>query len=217
VGDIVALSKSSRITSLAEEPVTRLAGVGPERSAQLAKLGVHTVEELLLHRPRRYEDRRNFSLLAGLRLDGPSLVRGKVVACGINYFRQRSKSMVQVILDDGTARLHLRWWNQPFMARLFEVGDEVVVFGKPRNLKPRTMDHPETEVVETGEEDWVHLNRVVPIYPLTEGLSQRWLRGLIWRTLSSHGARVQAVWPELERAAVNGTLRCGRSGLRTPA
>ncbi len=45
------------------------------------------------------------------------------------------------------------------------------------------MDHPETEVIEGGEESFIHINRIAPIYPLTEGLPQRWLRGLIWRTL----------------------------------
>src|SRR5947209_20541320 len=88
-----------------------------------------------------------------------------------------------MILDDGTARLHCRWWNLPFMENYFAVGDEVVVFGRPLLLKPRTMDHPETEVVESGEENFIHLNRITPIYPLTEGLPQRWLRSLIWRTL----------------------------------
>jgi ATP-dependent DNA helicase RecG len=45
------------------------------------------------------------------------------------------------------------------------------------------MDHPETEVIEGGEESFIHINRIAPVYPLTEGLPQRWLRGLIWRTL----------------------------------
>ena len=63
------------------------------------------------------------------------------------------------------------------------MGDEVFVFGKLKETKPRTMDHPETEVIEGGEESFIHINRIAPIYPLTEGLPQRWLRGLIWRTL----------------------------------
>src|SRR5438477_7016264 len=71
------------------------------------------------------------------------------------------------------------------MEQYFNQGDEVVVYGKPKLLKPRTMDHPETEVIETGEELSIHFNRIVPIYPLTEGLPQRWLRGLLWRTLES--------------------------------
>jgi RecG-like helicase len=52
-----------------------------------------------------------------------------------------------------------------------------------KESKPRTMDHPETEVIEGGEESFIHINRIAPIYPLTEGLPQRWLRGLIWQTL----------------------------------
>jgi ATP-dependent DNA helicase RecG len=164
-------------------PVTTLWGVGSERAQQLAKLEIATVEDLLLHRPRRYEDRRNFRAIAKLQLGEPALTRGTVVALGTKTYRKGTKSIFELILDDGTARLHCRWWNLPFMEKYFEVGNEVVVFGKPLSLKPRTMDHPETEVIEGGEERFIHFNRIVPIYPLTEGLPQRWLRGLIWRTL----------------------------------
>ena len=100
--------------------------------------------------------------------------------------------MFELILDDGTARLHCRWWNLPFMEKYFAVGDEVFVFGKPVSLKPRTMDHPETEVVEGGEENFIHFNRIAPVYPLTEGLPQRWLRSLIWRTLRTDSSRISA-------------------------
>jgi ATP-dependent DNA helicase RecG len=71
------------------------------------------------------------------------------------------------------------------MEKYFASGEEVVVFGKVRGLKPRTIDHPESEVVELGEETSIHLGRIVPIYPLTEDLPQRWLRSLIWRTLEA--------------------------------
>jgi RecG-like helicase len=64
---------------------------------------------------------------------------------------------------------------------ILKSGDEVFVFGKLVETKPRTMDHPETEVIEGGEEGFIHINRIAPVYPLTEGLPQRWLRGLIWR------------------------------------
>jgi ATP-dependent DNA helicase RecG len=69
------------------------------------------------------------------------------------------------------------------MENYFEVGNDVLVYGKLTGLKPRTMDHPETEVVEEGEENSIHMGRLVPVYPLTEGLPQRWLRGLIHRAL----------------------------------
>ena len=176
-------------------PITELWGVGAERAAQLKRLDIHTIEDLLLHRPRRYEDRRHFCSIAELSREEPATARGTVVALGLKRFRKGTKSVFELILDDGTARLHCRWWNLPFMEKYFAVGDEVVAFGKLVSLKPRTMDHPETEVIESGEENLIHLNRITPVYPLTEGLPQRWLRGLIWRTLERYGSGIVELWP----------------------
>jgi len=166
-----------------KNPITSLWGVGAERAAQLARLEIFTIEDLLLHRPKRYEDRRHFRKISELTKDEPFTARGKIVALGLKRFRGGNKSVFEIILDDGLARLHCRWWNLPFMENYFAMGDEVFVFGKLKETKPRTMDHPETEVIEGGEESFIHINRIAPVYPLTEGLPQRWLRGLIWRTL----------------------------------
>jgi len=158
-------------------------GVGGERARQLARLEIRTVEDLLLHRPRRYEDRRHFRSISQLTKEEPATARGTIIACGLKRFRGGSKSVFEIILDDGSARLHCRWWNLPFMQNYFAMGDEVFVYGRLIETKPRTIDHPETEVSEGGEEGFIHINRLTPVYPLTEGLPQRWLRGLIWRTL----------------------------------
>ena len=181
-------------------PVTTLLGVGPERAGQLGRVGISTVEDLLLHSPRRYEDRRHFRPIARLRAGDAALTRGKVVALGVKWFRAHTKSVCELILDDGTARLHCRWWNLPFMEKYFKLGDEVVASGKVVSAKPRTMDHPETEVVKDAEEAFLHLNRITPIYPLTEGLPQRWLRSLIWRTLEANESRITEPWPALNHS-----------------
>jgi ATP-dependent DNA helicase RecG len=186
-------------------PVATLYGVGPERASHLAKLDIHTVEDLLLHRPRRYEDRRRFRPIAELKAGEAGTTRGTVVALGVKWFKQHTKSIFEIILDDGSARLHCRWWNLPFMEKYFANGDEVVVFGKLESVKPRTMDHPETEVVETGEERFIHFNRITPVYPLTEGLAQRWLRGLIWQTLERYEAQIAEPWPQAEKLQVEGS------------
>ena len=178
-------------------PVKGLRGVGSEREAQLARLGLFTVEDLLLHRPRRYEDRRHFRTIAEMQLDEPATTRGRIIALGLKRFRQGQKSVFEIILEDATGRLHCRWWNLPFMQNYFAMGDEVFVFGKLLSRKPRTIDHPETEVIEGGEESLVHINRIAPIYPLTEGLPQRWLRSLIWRTLQQYEPELREPWPKL--------------------
>lgn len=191
-----------------DRPVTRLFGVGPERAAQLARLEIITVADLLLHRPLRYEDRSHFRPIAELQLHEPAITRGKIVALGTKWFHHHEKSIFELIVDDGTGRLHCRWWNQAFMEKYFAAGQEVVVFGKPLSLKPRTIDHPETEVVEGGAESSIHLSRITPVYPLTEGLPQRWLRALIWQTLAVARPHIVEPWPGLSlRAAVDAA--CG--------
>jgi ATP-dependent DNA helicase RecG len=188
--------------SLLSRPVTSLAGVGPERAALLGKLEIRTVEDLLLHRPRRYEDRQKLVRIAQLQLRESAITNGKIVAMGTKWFKQHTKSIFEIILDDGTGRLHCRWWNLAFMEKYFAVGDQVLVFGRPVQLKPRTIDHPETEILEGGEENFIHLNRLTPVYPLTEGLGQRWLRALIWRTLEACESGIQDPWRSELRAEI---------------
>src|SRR5271170_7362847 len=192
------MSPTENKISPLKNPVTSLGGVGAERAAQLARLDIHTVEDLLLHRPRRYEDRRHFRKISELTTEEPFTARGKIVALGLKRFRGGNKSVFEIILDDGSARLHCRWWNLPFMENYFAMGDEVFVFGKLKETKPRTMDHPETEVIEAGEESFIHINRIAPVYPLTEGLPQRWLRGLIWRTLEKFETQIIEPKPALD-------------------
>jgi ATP-dependent DNA helicase RecG len=183
------------------QPVTVLWGVGLERAALLTQLGIRTVEELLLHRPRRYEDRRQFRPIARLAAGESVLTGGRVVAAGVKRWRRGTRSLYELILEDGTGRLHCRWWNLPFMEDQFQVGEELVVFGRVRSLKPTTIDHPETEVVEGGEERSLHVGRIVPIYPLTAGLTQRWLRGLMWRALAAAAPHLADPWPAVTAVA----------------
>jgi len=184
-----------------DRPVGSLFGVGPERAAQLGRLEIFTIADLLAYRPRRYEDRRRFRPIAELGMEQPAITRGKIVAMGVKWFANHTKSIFEIVVDDGTARLHCRWWNLPFMEKYFSRDQEVVVFGKLAGLRPRTVDHPETEVVEGGEESSIHLNRITPVYRLTEGLPQRWLRALIWRTLAAVEPHLEEPWPGLERHA----------------
>jgi ATP-dependent DNA helicase RecG len=177
-----------------EMPLAELSGIGQERAAQLQRLELHSVGDLLLHRPRRYEDRRHFISLSKLQLGEPALARGVVAAAGTHRLRG-GRSLFELILDDGSARLHCRWWNLPFMKNYFKTGDEVLVFGRPGSLRPRTMDHPETEVIQALETS-IHLNRIAPIYPLTEGLPQRWLRSLLWQALERFESAVAEPRPQ---------------------
>ena len=65
-----------------------------------------------------------------------------------------------------------------------------MIFGKPDSLKPRNIDHPETELVEPGEDEFIHVNRIVPIHPLTDGLTARVMRTLVWRALEKFESEI---------------------------
>src|SRR5947208_6706227 len=106
-------------------PVTDLPGIGTNRMEQLARLDIFTAEDLLLHRPRRHEDRRHFRKISELTKDEPFTARGTIVASGLKRFRGGQRSVFEIILDDGSARLHCRWWNLPFMQNYFAMDDEV--------------------------------------------------------------------------------------------
>jgi ATP-dependent DNA helicase RecG len=202
----------NKISPLAA-PVSSVWGVGEERAKLLARLEIFTVEDLLLHKPRRYEDRRKFLPIRELQLNEPATVRGTIIAAGIKRFKKGTRAMFECVFDDGTARLHCRWWQaQPWMEDWFTVGREFLVFGKPDSLKPRNIDHPETELVEPGEDEFVHVNRIVPVHPLTEGLTARVMRSLVWRALEKFESEIaEPAWSRLPVAGCELPVETGKA------
>jgi ATP-dependent DNA helicase RecG len=185
------------------QSVATVWGVGEERAKLLARLEIFTVEDLLLHKPRRYEDRRKFLPIRDLKLKEAATVRGKIIAAGVKRFKKGTRAMFECVFDDGTAHLHCRWWQaQPWMEDWYAVGREFLIFGKlDDEKKPRTFTHPETELVEPGEDEFIHVNRIVPIHPLTDGLTARVMRGLVWRALEKfENETAEPEWSRLQVA-----------------
>jgi len=130
-------------TSALRSPVTTVWGVGEERAKLLARLNIFTVEDLLLHKPRRYEDRRKFLPIRELRLKEAATVRGKIVAAGVKRFKKGTRSMFECIFDDGTAHLYCRWWQtQPWMPDWFAVGREFLIYGNRNRSSPAPLIIP---------------------------------------------------------------------------
>ncbi|HSB72749.1 MAG TPA: ATP-dependent DNA helicase RecG [Candidatus Methylomirabilis sp.] len=157
-----------------ETPVEALKGIGPSRAERLARLGVRTLREALLLVPRRYEDRRVLLPIGRLRLGAFQSVAGQVKAVGIGRTR-RGVSYCEVRLEDGTGTLLARWYRQPYLARTFRRGQRAILAGRVSPYPPREMINPEHEIHD-GSDASYHTGRIVPIYPLTAGLSQRFLR-----------------------------------------
>jgi ATP-dependent DNA helicase RecG len=162
------------------------------RITQLRRLGLETVGDLLTHYPRRYEDRREFACFPREESEQPICLCGEVVKTRFNRFG-RGKRIFEATLQENEAHalsqpLVLRWFNLHYVQKMILTGQRLVVFGKPRLRGQRLcMEHPEFEVIENDEEISIHFRRITPIYPATEGLSQRVLRSLIHRLLQECG------------------------------
>jgi ATP-dependent DNA helicase RecG len=155
----------------------------------LRRLGVETVEDLLTHFPRRHEDRTEFPKFPREESDVPICLCGEVVKTSLRRFGGWKKIFEATLQESDPNALSeplvCRWFNLHYVQKMIATGQRMVVFGKPRLRGTRIcMDHPEFEVIENDEEISIHFRRITPIYPATEGLSQRVLRSMIYRLLN---------------------------------
>ena len=162
------------------------------------RLGLDGPEDLAGYLPRRHEDRRKgWHPSEGLP-EGPVNFQGTVTRSKLNRWRGR-RCMVEVDLQvqGGLGEwVRLVFYNLPFMARAFPEGKRVAVYGRIEEKKGVFVaTHPETETVEEGKEEGIHLDRVVPIYPLSEGLSQRRVRSAIYHYLREFSPKVEEAFP----------------------
>lgn len=174
-------------------PLADVPGLGPVRCKQLERLGLFTVGDLLTHYPRRYEDRRQFPAFPNAASDTPVCVRGIVIHTALKRMGGGKRTMFEATLQEPaghalSARMILRWFNAPYVAKMLAHGQQLVAYGKVKErARDLIMDHPELEILEDrgadDEESGIHMRRIVPVYATTEGLAQRTLRALVFRVL----------------------------------
>jgi ATP-dependent DNA helicase RecG len=168
-------------------PLTALRGVSSVNQERLARLGLHEIRDLITFFPRRYDD---FSALRTInRLNYGEEVTVVGVISGVKLNRTRSgQTIVRVAVSDGTGTIEARWFNQPYLERRFTAGKEIVVSGKVDEYLGRLVfTAPEWEPLQR---ELLHTGRLVPVYPLTEGVSGRWLRRIIKGALDAFAGRV---------------------------
>jgi len=168
-------------TTDVDQPVQYIKGVGPKKAERFEKLGVKTVGDLLSHFPLRYEDRSKFKTIAELEVGEVAVIKATVKSTRA-MFRGRGRRMFEVAFADSTGILKANWFS--FSAKAltsrFAPGGEWIVSGKVSFNKYRgskTITHPDTEAVTPGDqEESLNFGHITPIYPLTEGLSQKSVR-----------------------------------------
>lgn len=152
-------------------------GVGPARKKLFQNLGVATIEDLFYFFPRRYEDRTRLTAIGGLQPGEEQTVQGRVAACSSRRSWYTKKHVVQVLIEDDSGHLTCVWFNQPYLTAYFKTGRQVICHGRAEVYKDSLqMVSPEWELVEDDAEENLNLGRIVSIYPLTKGMTQRYLR-----------------------------------------
>ena len=178
------------------QPVTAVRGVGPKLAEHLAKIGAFTIEELLYTFPRRFDD---YTLMKPIH----KLVYGETVTVIGTVWETRARNsrnnqvVVQSVISDGTGKVQATWFNQKWLVDKLKAGMQIVISGKVEQYLGRPVfNSPEWEPLELEP---LRTRRIVPIYPLTQGLSSNRMRDIMRGTVNYWAPRVPDPLPESVR------------------
>ena len=151
------------------DPITILKGIGPAKQKQFAALNIHTLEDLICHFPRHYEDRTVLRTIAELEPDTPACFKAVVMGTPRTAHIRKGLDMTKIQVADHTARLNITFFNQKFTAEQLQYGQEYIFYGMINgDYAGYQMTNP---VFEKPSDSPVSTRRILPVYPLTAGLS----------------------------------------------
>ena len=186
-------------------PVRFLRGVGPRRAADLERVGLHTVEDLLLRFPLRYENRAELKPVSALRPGQVATIVGEVLSVGLRSTRRPGFRIFELIVRDPTGPVRAAFPNQAFLRDVFHPQQQVVLYGPVefRGGGGLQFTNPEYEIIrgEGDDEDaTVHTGRIVPIYEKAGSMSPRIQRTLVHEVLAQLPAELPDPVPAPIRA-----------------
>jgi ATP-dependent DNA helicase RecG len=185
----------------APTPLAAIPGIGPQRAELLAKLGLLTHEDLLHFVPRRYEDRRHLAPLSAAQEGQAITVRGKIHHLkAVHWGSLRLEiTVAPQTLENRDDILIARWYA--YRPWGIKEGCDIFLYGKLiRDKKGRwVMNQPDYEIAHDDAESYIHIDRIAPIYPLTEGLTQRVLRRIMFEATQKIAFSAPEFYPAPER------------------
>jgi ATP-dependent DNA helicase RecG len=182
-----------------DSSITVLSGIGPAQSKRLARLGLETIRDMLYLFPRRYDDFSTLKTINQLEYGEEVTIMGRI--WDVNTRRTHGgKVITKAIVEDGSGTIEVTWFNQPHLSRQLKPSRQIVLSGRVDEYLGRlTFQAPQWEPLDR---QLLHTARLVPIYPLTEGISARWLRKLMKRTVDYWSHRLPDHLPDEVRRRV---------------
>lgn len=176
-----------------DSPVDSLRFIHYRSREQLKNLDIITLRDALWHFPLRHIDQTKRTNIIELELGIDATVAGHVVQAEKILFGVRNRA-ARIRLRDQTGYMNITWFNMPYMAERWKIGDQIILSGKVGEFRGTpTMENPEYEDITRGGREnkrkLIHAGAVVPIYPLREGLSQRTIRTALKQALD-HGMKL---------------------------
>jgi ATP-dependent DNA helicase RecG len=197
-----------------------LKGVGPRRAADLARAGLHTVEDLLYRFPLRYEDRSRFATIASLKPGQTASIAGRILSCGLRSTRRPGFKIFEAAVQDSSATMRVSWLNQPFLRDVFAAGQHVVLFGlvEMRGHGGLQLTNPQYEILDDEDADTIHTGRIVPVYERAGSVTPKMQRRLMYDVLQHLLPDLPDALPEAVRLRLNlPTRRASLVGAHFPA
>jgi len=187
-----------------DTPVKFLKGIGERRAELLERLGIRTAQDLLWHLPHRYIDASTVTPLVKAEVGQEVACIGRVVAKGVVPTR-RGLRIFHAVLRDDSGVLECVWPGQAFLDRTIVVGQTLLVSGPVRFYHGRQMAPREFVILADADSEAEPLagGKVLPVYPTTEGLSHKVIRGLVDRHLDTLIAASQDVLPDAIRRSLD--------------
>ncbi|KPL07873.1 hypothetical protein AMJ86_02545 [bacterium SM23_57] len=181
-------------TAALNADVTVLPRVGPRYAKTLTRLGISTLGDMIYHFPRRYDDYSQLKPINRLHYGEDITIIGTVQQINTRNIRSGKSKLSEAVISDGSAAIRVTWFNQPWITQRLNKGMQIVLSGKVEQYLGRlTMNNPEWEPMEQKH---LHTNRIIPIYPLTARITQRWLRNLMHKVISYWAPRVVDPLPD---------------------
>jgi ATP-dependent DNA helicase RecG len=181
-----------------DTPVRDLPGVGPARARLFARLGIGSVQDLLRHLPRRYEDSRELVPLTELVPGRVQTVRARVVSISQRTSPKQRIPLVEAVLEADGTTVDAIWFRQKYVPKELPEGSDVLLHGKvKRSLNRLVFESPTWERARLAPR---HVGRLAAVYPETDGVSSKRLRTLIAQVLAVADQLPDALPPEVRRA-----------------